>query len=174
MAMCRSALRTKGMGNPSPSQVLSQVNRVIHPDMREDMFIAMDYGVLNIRTLEFSFCRAGHEPLIAHRNNPRRIEILAPRGMALGIDSGTVFDAALQEQHFTLQKGDILIFYTDGITEALDESGQEFDRDQLIEAIESCVDQDAQAMAKNIEERVRRFIGKRPQNDDITLMIVRI
>jgi len=174
MAMCRSALRTKGMGNAAPAQVLSQVNRVIHPDMREDMFIAMDYGVLNTKTLEFAFCRAGHEPLIIHRNNPSRIEILAPRGMALGIDSGNVFDTALQEQRVTLQKGDILIFYTDGITEALNEAGEEYDRDQLVEAIEACADQSAQEMAKNIEERVRRFIGPRAQNDDITLMIVRI
>lgn len=174
MAMCRSALRSKGLGNPYPAQVLSQVNRVIHPDMREDMFIGMDYGVLNTKTHQFAFCRAGHEPLIVHRNNPRRIEILAPRGMALGIDSGTVFDSALQEQHMILEKGDILVFYTDGITEALDESGKEFDRDQLVEAIESCADQSAEQIAKNIEERVRRFIGNRAQNDDITLLVVRV
>jgi phosphoserine phosphatase RsbU/P len=174
MAMCRSALRTKAVGNLSPAQVLSQVNRVIHPDMREDMFISMNYGILDLQRRVFSFCRAGHEPLLVRRANPSHVEIVAPRGMALGIDSGTVFETAIQEFEVQLQKGDALIFYTDGVTEALDESGAEFDRDQLVEAVQASADQTAEQIATNIFERVKRFRGKRAQNDDITLLVVRV
>ncbi|MBI4026838.1 MAG: SpoIIE family protein phosphatase [Verrucomicrobia bacterium] len=173
MAMCRSALRTKAVGHLSPSQVLKEVNRVIHPDMREDMFISMIYGVLNVPNREFNFCRAGHEALLLHRGENGQGEALAPRGMALGIDNGTVFDSVLQEQRVSLQRGDAVVFYTDGITEALDETGQEFGRNQLIEAIHACADQSAQEMARNIEQRVRRFVGQHPQSDDITLLVVR-
>ncbi len=174
MAMCRSALRTKAQGNPSPAKVLKQVNRVIHPEMREDMFISMLYGVLNIRTWEFTFCRAGHEPLLWHQAEKKHLEILSPKGMALGIDSGNVFDTVLEEQKIKLQKGDAMVFYTDGSTEALDQEDQEFGRPKLAEAIYACADQSAEAMTKNIEERVRRFVGQRPQNDDITLVVVRV
>jgi len=172
MAMCRSALRTKAVGNLSPSTVLKQVNRVIRPDMREDMFISMVYGVINIRTMEFTFCRAGHEPLVLQKGG--REEVLNPKGMALGIDNGDLFDTLLQEQKVILQKGDAMVFYTDGITEALDESGQEFGRTELIEAVHACVGQSAEEMTKNIEQRVRRFVGHHPQSDDITLMVVRV
>jgi len=173
MAMCRSALRAKAVGNLSPSYVLKEVNRVIHPDMREDMFISMFYGVINVRTLEFTFCRAGHEPPLFHNHQRGQEEILSTRGMALGIDNGAVFSTLLEERQMTLQPGDVVVFYTDGITEALDESSQEFGRSQLMEAIHACAEQRAEEIARNIEERVRRFVGHHPQNDDIALMVIR-
>jgi phosphoserine phosphatase RsbU/P len=173
MAMCRSALRAKAIGNTSPAHVLKQVNRVIHPDMREDMFISMIYGVINIRTREFTFCRAGHEPLLIHRHNQLEKEILTPRGMALGIDNGEVFDSLLEQQKVTLNHGDVVVLYTDGITEALDESGQEFGRRQLVDAIHACADQSAGEIAANIEQRVRRFVGNQPSHDDMTLLVLR-
>ncbi len=174
MAMCRSALRATAVGNLSPSQVLREVNRVIHRDMREDMFITMIYGVLNVSTHQFTFCRAGHEPVLLLRgDNMGRIEALTARGMALGIDNGKVFDNLIEEKQVTLQKGDVMVFYTDGVTEALDEGGQEFGLNQLTEAIHACANQSAAEITANIEERVRRFAGHHPQNDDITLMVVR-
>ncbi len=174
MAMCRSALRAKAVGNLSPAQVLKEVNRVVHPDMREDMFISMSYGVLNVKTRAFAFCRAGHEPLLVHRHDGAKEEVFSPRGMALGIDNGTVFDTVLDEKRVELHKGDALVFYTDGITEALDETNQEFGRAQLTEAIHACAEQSSEEMARNIEQRLRRFIGHQPQGDDITLLVVRV
>ncbi len=174
MAMCRSALRTKAVGNLSPARVLKQVNRVIRPDMREDMFISMIYGVFNIRTHQFTYCRAGHEPILFHSHKSNREEILTPKGMALGIDNGDVFDSLLEEGQITLQMGDVIVLYTDGITEALDESDQEFGRAQLVEAIRACTNQSAEEMILNIEQRVRRFVGQEPPHDDMTLLAIRV
>jgi len=174
MAMCRSALRAKAPGNLSPSQALREVNRIIHPDMGEDLFISMLYGVMNLSKHEFTVCRAGHSPLLIYRRETGREEVVSPKGMALGIDNGTIFDSILQEQRITLQNGDAMIFYTDGVTEALNEAGQEFGRAQLTEAVRACADQSAEEITKSIEQRVRRFVGNHPQSDDITLMVIRI
>lgn len=173
MTMCRSALRSQAAGKVSPVQVLREVNRSMHPDMREDMFISMVYGILNVATRQFTYCRAGHEPLLLYRQNENQIEPLTPRGMALGIDSGNVFDNVIEEKQMALQKGDMIVLYTDGVTEALDDTDQEFGMDRLIEAIHSCANQTAEETVANIETRVRRFIGQRAQNDDITLVVIR-
>lgn len=173
MALCRSALRSKAVGNTSPAQVLKQINRTIAADMREDMFISMTYAVMNIRTRELTFCRAGHEPLLLHRS-PGIEDALSPKGMALGIDDGEIFDMVLEEKKVTLQKGDAIVLYTDGITEAFDVHGQEFGRSALTEAIHACAAQSAEGIIRNIEERVRRFVGNHPQSDDITLMVIRV
>jgi sigma-B regulation protein RsbU (phosphoserine phosphatase) len=93
--------------------------------------------------------------------------------MALGIDNGKVFDSLTEEKQVSLQKGDVMVFYTDGVTEALDDGGQEFGLNQLSEAIHACADQSAAEITANIEERVHRFVGHHPQNDDITLLVVR-
>jgi phosphoserine phosphatase RsbU/P len=173
MAMCRSALRTKAATNFSPAEVLKQVNRVIHPDIREDMFISIIYGVLDAKAREFTFCRAGHEPLIVFDSIKGKEEILAPRGMALGIDNGKVFDTLLQEHTMTLHKGSVVVLYTDGITEALDSTGQEFGRAQLIEAIHSSAHESAKGITSNLNQRIHRFVGNQPHNDDMTLMVVK-
>lgn len=174
MAVCRSALRAKAAGICSPAVVLKEVNRAIQEDMSEDMFISMIYGVVNIASREFTFCRAGHEPLLLHRHAAGTDEFLAPRGMALGIDAGSVFDPILQEQTVALQSGDALVFYTDGITEAVNREGEEFGRERLTAAIRSFADRGAEEMTNGIEQSVRGFLGGHPQNDDITLMVVRV
>lgn len=174
MSICRSALRTKAGDNLSPGQVMKEVNRLIHPDMREDMFISMIYGVLNIHTRKFTFCRAGHEPLIIHRQETGNDEILSPRGMALGIDNGGAFNTVLEEKEVSFQKGDVMVFYTDGITEALNEAGQEFGRSQLVETIRNCANQSAEDITKALDDKIHQFVGKHYQNDDLTLMVVKI
>ncbi|MDD2710219.1 MAG: SpoIIE family protein phosphatase [Verrucomicrobiae bacterium] len=173
MAMCRSALRTMAMGRLSPAQVLKEVNRSIFPDMREEMFISLVYGVLNTKTRQFDFCRAGHEPVLVFREGGKKVERLVPRGMALGIDNGRVFDNVLEEKRIVLKPGDAVLLYTDGITEALDEAEREFGLDRLIEAARSSMGRPALEMVSEIKAQLGRFTGHHPQDDDMTLVIIR-
>jgi sigma-B regulation protein RsbU (phosphoserine phosphatase) len=169
MAMCRSVLRSKAVGCPSPAQVLRGVNRQIYPDIREDMFITMVYLVYHAETHELRVARAGHESPLFARQNFELIESIRCPGMALGIDSGEVFDDVIEEVVYELQPRDTIIVYTDGINEALDEHGQEFGREHIKEALKTVGPQGVQALVTNIVERVQRFVGGEPQNDDITV-----
>ena len=87
--------------------------------------------------------------------------------------TGKAFDNALEEKKVTLQAGDTIVFYTDGITEALNHAGEEFGRTRLIGSIRSCEKQGAEEITHKIEERIRAFVEDRSQNDDITLMVLK-
>ena len=175
MTMCRSALRTKAPGNRSPAQVLREVNRIIFPDIKDDLFITLTYGILDAATREFVFARAGHEPVLVCRAETGQIEALTGKGMAIGIDSGQFFDNLIADVSLTLRPQDTVVLYTDGITEAIDEQEQEFGRDNLYEAIRTfSKSRNASEVINGLEQRVKRFIGNYPQNDDITLMVVKV
>jgi serine phosphatase RsbU (regulator of sigma subunit) len=92
--------------------------------------------------------------------------------MAVGIDPGDAFDEATGEGEIQLSDGDLLVLYTDGITEARDRAGSEFGRDNLIEAVATAGPKGAAELSSDIRERLRRFVGDTPQQDDITLLIL--
>jgi len=172
MTMCRTILRDLGSTGHSISAALTlrELNRRIFPDIREDMFITMIYLILNPATGFVSLARAGHEAPLHWKQG--RVETLRPQGMALGMDSGEVFDMVMEEMNFRLEKGDALILYTDGVTEATDAAGREFGLDSLREAIEVSATGGADAIVVNLAERLDRFIEKSDKYDDVTMVSI--
>ena len=173
MAMCRSALRSQAPGKLSPSAVLQSVNRQLYPDMKEDMFISMAYVVLNRRSGAALLARAGHDAPLLFRRKEVAVECLNPKGMAVGIDSGGVFDRLCSDFPFTLECGDMLLLYTDGLTEALDSSGIEFGVQRLRDALLANADEGATVTLQRLSQSVKDFAGNQPQHDDITLIALR-
>jgi sigma-B regulation protein RsbU (phosphoserine phosphatase) len=172
MAMCRSVLRGNAQGNPSAADVLHKVNRQLYPDIQEDMFISMAYMIVDDRTKEVTLARAGHDaPLLCTSTGV--ISKLNPAGMALGIDSGNVFDRITVNHQFILAPGDTLLLYTDGITEALDADGEEFGLDRLSQILRVAVGENPQELVQRISDEVTGFSGAGPQHDDITMVAIR-
>lgn len=173
MAMCRSILRGKAIGNTSPADVLKAVNRQIAPDIRKDMFITLIYAILNTETHELKLARAGHELPIFFQRNQDKISSIQSPGLALGIDDGEIFDEVIEEVTLKLELGDTLLLYTDGASEALDSKGQEFSRKNLNSSLKNGSSFLASDLLDHIVERVRRHIGDQNQLDDITLAVIR-
>lgn len=171
MAMCRSVLRSKAMGNGSPAAVLREVNRLLYPDIREEMFITMLYVILNPGGT-VTLARAGHEAPLWCRNQFKEIEAVQATGMALGIDSGDVFDEVIKDVTITLAPQDTMVIYTDGINEALDDEGNEFGLEQLKSVLQTAGPQSVDILVKTVVDRVQNFSTGHPQNDDITLAVV--
>ncbi len=171
MAMCRSVLRSKAVGTTSPAQVLREVNRLLYPDIREDMFITMVYMILD-PTGHVTLARAGHEAALWCKDHFRHIETIEAPGIALGIDSGDVFDEVIRDVTVTLSPLDTVVVYTDGINEALDDEGNEFGQEQLKSVLEAAGPRSVDFLVKTIVDRVQNFSGGHPQNDDITLAAV--
>ena len=170
MAMCRSAVRGQAQGHLSPSAVLRAVNRQLYPDMKEDMFISMAYVVINRHTGEALLARAGHDaPLIFHAET-RQVERLNPKGMAVGIDSGGVFDRFCTDYPFHFGAGDLLLLYTDGLTEALDSTGNEFGVEKLTGELLESACRGAVETLHRLARSVQTFSEGQPQHDDITLI----
>ena len=173
MAMCRSVLRSTAGGNPSGADVLQKVNRQLYPDIKEDMFISMAYLVLDTRDKRITLCRAGHDAPLLYSAREKTVTKINPPGMALGIDSGDVFDRITSDFSVTMEQDDCLILYTDGVTEALDSNGFEFGLKQMILSIQTSAVEGASGVVKRLTDDLRNFIGTYPQNDDITLIVIR-
>ncbi|MCF6312635.1 MAG: SpoIIE family protein phosphatase [Verrucomicrobiales bacterium] len=173
MAMCRSVLRSRTEGQFSPSSVLHALNRVIFPDIREDMFISLLYLILKDDSGEAIMARAGHDPpLLCHHDQDGEVETLSPNGIAAGIDMGDVFDRIVQDYRFTMHSGDVLLLYTDGVTETLDPDGDEFGTQRLSEVLRQSHSEGADAVIEKILAALTEFSGKAQQIDDITLIAV--
>jgi sigma-B regulation protein RsbU (phosphoserine phosphatase) len=172
MAMCRSAVRSQSRGHRSPSAVLSAVNRQLYPDMKEDMFISMAYVVINRLTGEALLARAGHDAPLFYQAETNHVERLNPKGMAVGIDSGVVFDRFCIDFSFRFQRGDLLLLYTDGLTEALDVGGNEFGIERLTEELLGNASAGAVETLHRLAHSVRAFSEGMPQHDDTTLIAI--
>src|SRR6266571_7336281 len=173
MAICRSVLRSQAPQNPSPAEVLKAVNRQLYPDIKEDMFISMAYLVVDHAIGSVMLARAGHDAPLLYRRAQQTVELIKPPGMVVGIDSGSVFDRITNDFAISLEQDDCLVLYTDGVTEALDAEGFEFGVDRMIQSVRASAAHGASAIITRLIDDVRNFVGAHPQNDDITLMILR-
>jgi sigma-B regulation protein RsbU (phosphoserine phosphatase) len=173
MAMCRSALRLLAPQGGSPADVMRRLNAQIYPDIKEDMFISVAYAVLDRRTNLVQLTRAGHDAPLVFRAKTGEMELVKPPGMAVGIDSGGAFNRVTSDFSLLLDAGDCLVFYTDGVTEALDRQGEEFGLEAMKRAIQASAPEGAAAVVSRVAAETRAFIGDHPQNDDITLIAIR-
>jgi phosphoserine phosphatase RsbU/P len=173
MAMCRSVIRSEAVGKTSAAEVLRRVNQQLYPDIKEDMFISMAYLIIDPNNSNVTLARAGHDAPLFYRAANRSVDKLTPKGMALGIDSGEVFNRVTADFSFELAIDDCLLLYTDGATEALDEEGMEFGLPRLMRALQSNAAKGATGIVKRLTEEVKNFAGNFPQHDDITLIAIR-
>jgi phosphoserine phosphatase RsbU/P len=172
MAMCRSSLRSVAPGEMSPSKVMAAVNRQLFPDIREDMFISMAYGILDAPTGKLTLSRAGHDPALFFRRETGKVELLRSPGLALGIDGGAVFERVTKDQEIQLKSGDCVLFYTDGVKEAIDADEEEFGMERMSEAFRKAAPLGAEAVLTRMQDELKTFTGEGPQMDDITLVVV--
>ena len=172
MAMCRSALRSIAREKSSPAEALAVVNRQLFPDIREDMFISMAYCILNQDNGKAVIARAGHDPALLYRQESGKVELLRSPGLALGVDDGDVFERVTKDQEIELHQGDCLLFYTDGVREAVNADDEEFGMDRMSECFRSTAPLGAEAVLTRMQEELRQFTGEGPQMDDITLVAI--
>jgi phosphoserine phosphatase RsbU/P len=172
MAMCRSLLRAVSLTDASPSVVLAAVNGYLFPDIREDMFISMIYGVLDPSDGTFTFARAGHDPALVFRKATGAVERSRPKGMALGIDGGSVFERVTKDERIVLESGDCILLFTDGVKEAINAGDEEFGLERLAEVFRRTAPLGAEAVVKRVQEDVETFAGGGPQMDDVTIVAI--
>ncbi|HEY4283821.1 MAG TPA: GAF domain-containing SpoIIE family protein phosphatase [Chthoniobacterales bacterium] len=172
MAICRSVLRSQSPNNASPADVLRKVNRQLYPDIKEDMFISMAYLIFDSVNNRVTLARAGHDAPLLYKRSNQTVTPVKPRGMALGIDSGSVFDRLTVDFDVTLEHDDCLVLYTDGVTEALDAEGYEFGLERTIQSVRASAMSGASAIVQRVIDDVRNFAGSQPQHDDITLIAI--
>ena len=176
MSICRSLLRTEAPGCPSPAAVLRSVNRTLSRDLSEDMFVSILYMVLNTKTREMVVSRGGHvNPILSPKGGVEPCSIEAG-GMAVGLAQPELFDSLLEEKTVQLRPGDMVVAYTDGVTEAQDRVEQEWGELSLVQTVQGVTFEggDAAALASRVRQRLMEFASNMPQYDDMTLVAMQI
>lgn len=169
MAVTRTLLKSVALTGISPGDCLRQVNRLLSLENASYMFVTLFYGILNIRTGEFQYSNAGHNPpyLIGRPEGANPLD--APPHVVLGIDENAVFAT----QSIELAPGNGLFLFTDGITEAFNPRQEMFSERRLKECLERAPALSAKELIRTVVEEVRTFIEGAPQSDDLTMLAVR-
>jgi phosphoserine phosphatase RsbU/P len=149
--------------------VMSKVNSLLHESTDRDKFVTAFYGVLDHKNRVLLFSNAGHNPPILLRADGR-IEYLHEGGVALGV----LGEARYEERPIALRSGDVLVLYTDGVTEAESPGGEQFGQTRLEQTIVRLADRSAEAIRDGIEHTVMDWCGEKGLGDDLTLMVVKV
>jgi len=167
MTLSRSLMRAAALDGSSPSVALGRANRWITRDSESAMFVTLFYGILQPATGDLLFGCAGHNPPLLFRTNGDVRELKTP-GIALGV----LEDVVLGEDQVTLEVGDILVCYTDGLTEAINGAEEAFGVERLVDAVAANREQSAEALVATINGALLRFT-ERPPFDDLTLLVIK-
>lgn len=173
MSVCRSVLRAQAPGILNPAELLRSINRVLSRDIAEDMFITMIYMVFHLDSRKLVIARAGHERPLMVKNN-RNVELIESSGSAIGLTDPALFDSLLTETSVQLEPGDMVVAYTDGITEAMNSANQEWGADELMKVCAAEVSEGSHSLIERVRQRIQRFVGDHPQYDDMTILALRI
>lgn len=171
MSMSCTLLRTYALEHPeNPGQVFLAVNRRILEDIQTDQFVTVFLGVLDVQAGELTYSNAGHNPPALLRTDEQRtVELLARTGPALGVLEDWTWD----QRSIHLAPGDVLVFYTDGITDAESETRDFYGLERLLQSAQKNADRPADALQEAVFNDLQAFTREAPQMDDIALMILK-
>lgn len=156
----------------SPGKLLSELNRRLYGQMDRKIFITMIYAIFDSRQRTLHFARAGHNALIMLNAKESRVDEIVPAGIGLGLEKGELFDRSISEKHIEFQPDDIFLFYTDGISEAMNPDKDEFGEARLKSIVETAQFSSASKLRENVIRSVQHFADEAPQYDDMTMVTV--
>ena len=166
MMSSRTLIKGSAIGVLDPAKVLCEVNTLLHEDNEASMFVTVIYAVFDPVSGDFTYANGGHNPpLIVHADGSSTL--LSPPG---GLVLGMMPDIAYQTDSLTLSSGDVCVLYTDGVTEAENDSGEQFGVERLQEIFAGSPPKDAREANEAIFQAVRAFAADAPQFDDITCL----
>lgn len=177
MAICRTSIRHIAPRHTSPAQALLELNRTLTGEIEAGLYVTMLYAIVDVANSQVTLARAGHElPLLVRRDRGSgvaRADYIGSEGMALGMVPNEVFSEALAEHVEPFTTDDVLVFYTDGLTEAPNEEGKEFSGARMADVARGQLLRTPKEINDRILEAVGRFSGEVPQRDDFTLVTVK-
>ena len=168
MMSSRTLLKGAAIGVALPGEALREVNDLLVEDNEGGMFVTVLYAVYDPSSRELTYASGGHDsPLVVHADGTSTLLPLTD-GIALGV----VSDIEYRQNTVTLSPGDTVVFYTDGVTEAMNGEEEQFGLDPLSEFFRTNPPRDPEETTAAIFEAVNAFAGETPQSDDITCLVL--
>jgi phosphoserine phosphatase RsbU/P len=169
MVDVRATLRASMSAAPTPAQGIAHTNALVCADAQDGMFVTLFYAQIDAGNNQVTYVNGGHNPPFWIKAGAGAPEVLSRTGVALGVDPALPYD----QKTIALAKGDFLVLYTDGVTDALNAAGQEFGLERLEKAIRANRKKNAPELVRALEKELTSYIGATDPFDDITLLVLR-
>ena len=169
MAVARTLIRATGIRGVSPAECITYSNSLLSQESVNYMFVTVFYGIYNIRTGEVTYTNAGHNPPYLIKANGTVEEL----PLSKDIVAGAIDDYQYTEETLQLEKGDTLLLYTDGVTEAVDAEVNDYSEDRLKKLLDHSSKLSCQEVVDKVKADVKAFVGEAEQSDDITLLALK-
>ena len=170
MALSRALMRANSLHEPEVSQAVIQTNRLILDCATSGLFVTLFYAIIDTQQRRLRYVSGGHNPPILFKKASNDVHLLEADGIALGV----LDEIELEEKEEELKEGDVIVLYTDGVTESINPRDEEFGEERLIQLIKDHHTLSANELIQKITDVVMAFTEDEPQFDDFTLMIVKI
>ena len=170
MALSRTVMRANTLVPRSAREAVSEANALIAADAKSGMFVTLFYAVVDPAGKTLTYVNAGHNPPLLFRSGSDSPMPLKGTGIILGV----MPEADYREETVALESGDLLVCYTDGVTEAINADEEQFGERRLIEVVMGCRGLSPGEIVDRILDAVTQFSGDEPQFDDQTLIVLRV
>lgn len=168
MSSLHAAVRAQSQTRSSISEVMSEINQYIYENSPSNKFLTLLYGELDPETGLFTYCNGGHNTPLLMRSSGEIIR-LDKGGLPIGMMQAITYI----EDTVEFESGDVLIIYSDGITESVNDKEEEFEESRLIEVVKNNLNRSASGIRDRIDEALSKFVGATAPVDDMTLMIIK-
>ncbi len=169
MAVCRTIIRSKGVECSSAQACMTESNRLLTAYSVDCMFVTVFYAIYNTKTGLVTYCNAGHNPPHLLRSDGTVEELPLTNNTILGIFN----EINYEEASLQLERGDSLVIFTDGVTEAMNPNRQEFGTGQLMETLRGLAGKSSQQIIETVRDSIKAFADGAEQSDDITMLVVK-
>ena len=170
MTSLQTAFHTIVPETDSPLKVLEKINRLYIHNIKFTTFVTIFFAKIDPHTCTLIYANAGHNPALLYHGGTKKHEWLKRTGIAIGLMEG--FN--VRSESLQLQSGDILVFYTDGVTEAMSPQRQPFERERLAEVIAQNEGASADGLIQEILQSVNEFAQGKPLADDATIVVCKV
>jgi serine phosphatase RsbU (regulator of sigma subunit) len=168
MSSVHAAVRAQCKTPLAPHQIVSELNEYIYENTPMNRYVTFFYSELDAATGELTYINGGHNAPLLMRN-AGNVELLDCGGFPVGIMNGSVY----AEGRVHLAPGDVLVIYSDGVTESINEQGDEFGENRLLEVVQRNRGRSAAGLRDRIDEALQKFVGRAKSVDDLTLVILK-
>ncbi|MGB5528369.1 MAG: PP2C family protein-serine/threonine phosphatase, partial [Ignavibacteriaceae bacterium] len=172
MTKIQTMIKISCTQNKSPKEILVDINRRIYEELDKSWFVTITLALFDLEKQTLKFCRAGHMPILLASNGT--VQSYRTQGLGVGIEKGIVFEKSLIEEEVKLSPGQIYAFFTDGVTEAMNEKSELFGDDKLNSILKNKSTVRSAEIVNEIWSSVNSFRGTAEVNDDMTMVVVKV
>jgi serine phosphatase RsbU (regulator of sigma subunit) len=173
MSQMKGIFHSLAQQGPTPKDFMAKANKALVYCLERGSFISATYFVINTQTKKVHYSRAGHCPVLYYQAAKKQAVFLKDKGTALGMVRSLDYYNFIENQEIDYQPGDVMVLYTDGITEAKNGKGEEFGGERLAAAVQDSAQKSSKEIEENVIKNLYEFSGTEDINDDYTSMTVR-